>query len=228
METTIEPTRRLYKSRQHKFIDGICGGLAEYFGIDPTIVRILWVLITIMGGAGFLLYILGMIIIPSNPEHIAPAVPPAPSRPGTDKKRFWGILLILAGAFLLMINLGWFAEYEWWSFSRTILLPILLVLVGALLIYSHSFKSRPIPESGNSVSGGEAFAATLPKELRRSITNKKLFGICGGVAKYFNLDPTIVRMLFVLLVITTFGWGLLLYIILGLLMPEERLTSTSS
>ncbi|MBI3190059.1 MAG: PspC domain-containing protein, partial [Ignavibacteriales bacterium] len=49
--------RRLFKSRRDKMIDGVCGGIAEYFEIDPTIVRILWVLITLAGGSGIFLYI---------------------------------------------------------------------------------------------------------------------------------------------------------------------------
>ncbi len=47
--------KRLYRSRTEKMIAGVCGGLAEYFDIDPTIIRILWVLITFLGGAGALL-----------------------------------------------------------------------------------------------------------------------------------------------------------------------------
>jgi phage shock protein C len=60
------------------------------------------------------------------------------------------------------------------------------------------------------------------RELRRSVKDKKLFGVCGGIAAYFNVDSTIVRILYICLVIASFGWGLLLYIILVLLMPEER------
>ncbi|MFQ5799026.1 MAG: PspC domain-containing protein, partial [Bacteroidota bacterium] len=68
--------KRLYKSRRDRMIDGVCGGFAEYLDVDPTMVRILWVLMTLMGGAGILLYIAGMIIMPVNPEHIVQTVPP--------------------------------------------------------------------------------------------------------------------------------------------------------
>ena len=50
-------------------IDGVCGGIAEYFGIDPTLVRLAWVLFCAMGGSGFVAYILAAIIIPPNPEY---------------------------------------------------------------------------------------------------------------------------------------------------------------
>ena len=59
--------KKLYKSNQNKMIDGVCGGIAEYFGIDPTVVRLLWVLFSLMGGSGILAYIIAAIIIPRNP-----------------------------------------------------------------------------------------------------------------------------------------------------------------
>lgn len=61
--------RRLYKSNENKMIDGVCGGLAEYFDIDPTLVRLGWVLFCALGGSGFLAYIIAAIIIPRNPQY---------------------------------------------------------------------------------------------------------------------------------------------------------------
>ena len=60
--------KRLYKSKENKMVDGICGGIAEYFGIDPTLVRLAWVLFCAMGGSGFVAYIVAAIIIPRAPE----------------------------------------------------------------------------------------------------------------------------------------------------------------
>jgi len=59
--------RRLYRSRTEKMIAGVCGGVAEYFNTDPTVVRLLWVLITALGGAGVLLYIILWIVMPLAP-----------------------------------------------------------------------------------------------------------------------------------------------------------------
>ncbi len=56
--------KRLQRSRTEKMIGGVCGGLAEYFSVDPTIVRILWVLITLLGGAGIILYVVLWVIMP--------------------------------------------------------------------------------------------------------------------------------------------------------------------
>lgn len=59
--------KKLYKSNQNKMLDGVCGGIAEYFGIDPTVVRLIWALFSLMGGCGILAYIIAVIIIPRNP-----------------------------------------------------------------------------------------------------------------------------------------------------------------
>ena len=59
--------KRLYKSNQNKMVDGVCGGIAEYFGVDPTVVRLLWALFSLMGGSGILAYIIAAIIIPRSP-----------------------------------------------------------------------------------------------------------------------------------------------------------------
>ncbi len=59
-------------------------------------------------------------------------------------------------------------------------------------------------------------------KLRRSKVNRKFAGVCGGLAEYFNMDPTVVRVIYVLLTIFTAFSGLLIYLILALLMPEEN------
>lgn len=57
--------KKLYKSSTNKMISGVCGGIAEYINLDPTIVRLLWVVFCFMGGAGILAYIIAAIIIPN-------------------------------------------------------------------------------------------------------------------------------------------------------------------
>lgn len=60
-------SKKLYKSNTNKMLEGVCGGIAEYFGVDPTIVRLAWVVFCALGGSGLLAYIIAAIIIPSAP-----------------------------------------------------------------------------------------------------------------------------------------------------------------
>ena len=59
--------KKLYKSNTNKVIDGVCGGIGEYFNIDPTLVRLAWVVFCALGGSGLLAYIIMALIIPRQP-----------------------------------------------------------------------------------------------------------------------------------------------------------------
>ena len=59
--------KKLYKSNTDKKIAGVCGGIAEYFTIDSTLVRLGWVLFSLLGGSGLLAYIIAAIIMPDRP-----------------------------------------------------------------------------------------------------------------------------------------------------------------
>ena len=58
--------KRLYKSKDNRMLDGVCAGIAKYFGIDPTLVRLGWVMFCLLGGSGIIAYIIAAIIIPKK------------------------------------------------------------------------------------------------------------------------------------------------------------------
>jgi len=60
--------RRVYRSKKNRVLAGICGGIAEYFDVDPVFVRLLLVLLVLMGFAGIILYLVAWLIIPENPN----------------------------------------------------------------------------------------------------------------------------------------------------------------
>lgn len=61
--------KKLYKSANDKVLAGVCGGIGEYFAVDSVIIRLLWVVFTLMGGAGLIAYIIAAIIMPANPSY---------------------------------------------------------------------------------------------------------------------------------------------------------------
>jgi phage shock protein PspC (stress-responsive transcriptional regulator) len=56
--------KRIYRSETDKKIAGVCGGFAEYFDLDPTIIRVIWLLFLLIGGTGLLAYLICWIVIP--------------------------------------------------------------------------------------------------------------------------------------------------------------------
>lgn len=60
-------TKRLFRSRKDKMVGGVCGGIANYFDIDPTIVRLAWLIAVFCWGGGILAYLIALIVIPMEP-----------------------------------------------------------------------------------------------------------------------------------------------------------------
>jgi len=58
--------KRLYRNKKDKIIGGVCGGIAEYLNVDPVIIRLLWIVASLIWGAGILAYIIAWIIIPKK------------------------------------------------------------------------------------------------------------------------------------------------------------------
>ena len=62
--------KKLYRSRENAMLAGVCGGIGEFFDIDPTIVRLAWVILGVCGGVGLWAYIIAAVIIPQRPQYI--------------------------------------------------------------------------------------------------------------------------------------------------------------
>ena len=61
---------KLVKSRTNKMLTGVCGGIGELLGIDPTIIRLIWAALSLAGGTGIILYIIAAVIIPEDEDII--------------------------------------------------------------------------------------------------------------------------------------------------------------
>ena len=104
--------KRVYRSRQNRILAGVCGGIADYFKIDPLIIRLFFVFIFFLNGAGILAYIIGWIIIPERPYDYngeqynekfdeESYYENESSSFNRTNQRFIGIILIIIGAFII-------------------------------------------------------------------------------------------------------------------------------
>lgn len=118
--------KRLYRSNKHKVIGGVCGGLGEYFNIDPVLVRIIAVILALGPGVGVLAYIVAWIIIPARPESME-VHQPQEEQPASWHKYLPGLILVAIG-FLLLVRDHWF----WFDWDQV--WPLALIAVGVALI----------------------------------------------------------------------------------------------
>jgi phage shock protein C len=63
----MDTTRKLYRSKTNRQVAGVCGGLAQHFNVDATLIRVLFVLLAVLGGSGLVLYVAMWIIVPKEP-----------------------------------------------------------------------------------------------------------------------------------------------------------------
>lgn len=148
--------KRLYRSNTNRVIGGVAGGLAEHFGTDPVLVRVLFVLAAFFGGGGFLIYIILWIVIPSNPvivmnnfaqnaqterpadeNTVKPETPPVEDNKCKKKRHdglIGGLVLITIGVIFLINRL--IPEIDFGD-----LWPVILIVIGlGILIGSFTRK----------------------------------------------------------------------------------------
>lgn len=226
MSTSAE-VRRLTKSRTDRMIDGVCGGIAAYFTLDPTLVRIAWVLLTLLGGSGILLYIAAMILMPKDPSVPVQTPGGTPDKASRSNTTFWGILLVVVGLFWLAGNLGLHVWHHWWGLSMGVLIPVLLILAGVAFLFGGR-NSMTVGVAQQAAQPGEEPSAAAPgilgttrARLVRTRVDKKLAGVCGGIGAYVGIDPVIVRLLFVLAGLGSIGIMLIVYVVLAIVVPLE-------
>ena len=66
MKRVLKMQKKLVRSKKNRMIGGVCGGIAEYLGVDPTIVRLIWAFAAVFWGTGIILYLLAWVIIPEE------------------------------------------------------------------------------------------------------------------------------------------------------------------
>jgi len=200
--------KKLYRSQKSRMIGGVCGGIADYFNVDPNLVRLIWVVVALFGGVGIIAYIASLIIIPNNPDD-------EPSEKTTnlikDKSLFWGSLLVIVGVFLLLKQTGLFYTFSFWNIPWQSVWAVFLILIGVFLLYNRMKESEKVNE-------GEI---PEPKKLYRSRSMKMIGGVCGGLSVYFKFDVSIIRILWVLGTLVSAGVGIIVYIIMMIVFPEE-------
>lgn len=136
----------LYRSETNKVVAGVCGGLGEVFGIDPTVLRVLFLLAFVLGGTGFLLYILLWVVVPSeskvlnsSDENIRANIDEMKDKAQSfandfnsdadNSRKIFALIIVGMGVVFLLGNFGFS-----YIFNFEKLWPLLLVVLGVYLL----------------------------------------------------------------------------------------------
>lgn len=122
---------KIYRSSTNKMIAGVCGGFGEYFNIDPSIIRLFWLLLS-FNGIGILAYIICAFVIPEGDGTIY-----YDSNNSSNYKNsamFIGIVLIVIGGTMLIKKIWPWLNWKWFNLAK--FWPILLIIAGLYVIYN--------------------------------------------------------------------------------------------
>jgi phage shock protein PspC (stress-responsive transcriptional regulator) len=235
-------TNTLYRNPTDKMIGGVCGGIADYFHWDASLVRIVWLVATIAtGGGGLLAYLVLWGLLPVGSVQTGLQRPAAFALNERNIGRM-AMVLIGLGALWLLANVGilpGILRIFWWTLN-IFFWPALLIGIGYLLLrgtgntnlrvdftdWKNRFQSRAngvnvkMPNTDSLKSSLNDVRNRLP--LHRSTKDRLFLGVCGGLGQQLGIDPNLVRLLWAAFSIMSVGAGLFLYVALGLLLPEEK------
>lgn len=235
----------LYRHPIHRLIGGVCGGIAEYTRLDPSLVRVLWVVLTMgSAGAGFLAYLALWLLLPVG---TARGGVQSPAALELNERNVWraGVLLVSLGVLWLLANVG-VLPWLWgafWSAVGILFWPALLIGAGLLLLNNQrdlrgrfargrermrvrfsegSDKMRDsVRVDRESVKSGlRKTKAAIP--FKRSRSDRIFYGVCGAIGQAINIDANLVRLIWVAFSVGSVGTGVLIYILAGLFLPEEE------
>jgi phage shock protein PspC (stress-responsive transcriptional regulator) len=130
--------RRIYRSTSDSKVFGVCGGLGDYLGIDPTLIRIFFVILTFIKGIGMFLYLFLAVIVPRAPHGEEKVIEIIPFNENPQARNIVGGALVTLGLFLLldsmnMLGFRWLKLTNLWSF---------LLIFGGFFILWRIFRRR--------------------------------------------------------------------------------------
>ena len=214
--------KRIYRSSSEKVFGGVCGGIADYFGLDPVIVRIIWVVAVLIGGTGVLAYLIALLIVASDKDGTKHLDSYNVNKPAI------GYIFIGLGV-LMLIKMYWDPAIIHWIPSFNLWSPIGLISIGLILIFvsieNRNLNSDKIYPS-HVDKEAEHRETNSTKNLARSRSERMLLGICGGIGMKYSIDPVIIRLGWIILTVITGGAGILMYIVLYFVIPLEPVKPT--
>jgi len=201
--------RKLYRSRNGRILAGVCAGFSRFTGIDVTLLRLAMVLLSLFAGVGLVFYLAAALIIPNEPRGGETVLNDRVIDTGRNSL-VWGIFFIVAG----FLVLGW--QFNLFKIPMGGIFGIRLGVLWAVFVLGTGLILVLFP-----LMGGRFVSEKRESTWFRSTEDRKLLGLCGGLAARLGIDSNLVRLLWVVAAFLSGGLAILVYFIVALFLPEK-------
>jgi phage shock protein C len=198
--------KKLRRSRIDRIFFGVCGGLGEYFNVNPLIFRLFFIASLLVGAWGIVIYIILSFVLPNSSLRADPDY----TYSNFTYNKSWtitGTFLILLGIYLLVQDIGILDQFSFFGFRHQVLIPTIIIIAFILFYMQYDIGFNEINQD-------------IP--LIRSDKDKVISGVCSSLGRYFNIEVNYIRIIFVLCTILTIGIGIFIYMMFALLVPQEK------
>lgn len=192
----MESYKKLYRSTSNRVFAGVAAGVAEYLGLSVTVVRVAFILLFIVGGGGGFIYFLLWMLTPRKPSVL---VSFDDEFTAESSDTFLGRVIKAGTCAILLLIIGAIFSDDIW---------VAAFVIGLAIGLYWLWKSR------------EGSAVTERAGFHRSVINKKVFGVFGGLAEMWNIDATILRVVGVVLLFAGVGVIVPIYFLCAILVPK--------
>lgn len=198
--------KKLYRSGINKIFTGVCGGLGEFFNIDPIIFRLFFIISLLVGAWGIVIYIILSFVIPNSPLK-ENQIFNDPNFAYSKLQTMTGTFILLLGIYLLVQDIGLLNYFSFFGFRHQVIIRAILIIAFIMFIVQYDIN---FDESSTDII------------FIRSGKNKVISGVCSGLGSYFNMDVYIIRTVFIICTILTLGISLIIYLLFAVLVPSGK------
>ena len=202
------PLKKLERSRTNVMLTGVCAGIAKYLNADAANVRLVAVLSLLLGGWSAVAYLIIAALLPAETNHAVLTSEESQSQRKENFKVLLSGILMFVGFYFALQKIG-FGGWQLFVLPNSYMMPVLSIAVGIYLFFSREENWQEIDFE-------------YLTEFTRSRERRMLMGVCGGLGKYFSVDTSSIRIIFIIATMLTLGLFALAYLIVGLLTQFEN------
>lgn len=199
----IPSPKRLYLSQHNYLLLGVSGGIADYISVSPYLIRAIFIITGLLGGWGIVAYLICAVLIPDHPSQ-----KPNGKLSKLNSSKFVGLSLIGVGIYYWLPSFGIFRLIDSINLSRNFFIALLFLVSGFYFILV--IRTKTVDKE-----------IIKPKKLERSLSQRRLLGLCGGLSTYLSADINLIRMFWVLLSFITLGLAGLFYLVAAYFIPNQ-------